>query len=382
MNSYNGKQTNGDFVLKELPSRSPGLDRSISLRREVASRAMQVFGGWGYREIQVPILDYFDSLKQGLDARQIARSLRFVDRTGNLMVLQPDLTPAVAKVYAYQLQGAALPLRLSYAGQVIRTERSLTDEQLESNQVGIELIGARGLVADVEILLVALELLERLGLQNYQVNVADHRTADLLLAATGAPARIRHEVGLAIMARDSDAVREILNGLGAREVYVEALATLAQLRDGMVQLDVIAELMSTHLNVLERLDYLRVVERTLADLGYAENIRLDLGELGGQRYYTGLGFNVVAEGVGRELGRGGRYDELIGHFGQPTPAVGFSFSLDTIVEHLHAQPGRHPERLSDQAIYVDPSDPIKGFHIALERRRKDKPTRVVRKPHE
>jgi ATP phosphoribosyltransferase regulatory subunit len=344
---------------------------------------MQVFAGWGYREIQVPILDYFDSLKQGLDARQIARSFRFVDRTGNLMVLQPDLTPAIAKVYAYQLQGTPLPLRLSYASQVIRTERSLTGEQLESNQLGIELIGARGLVADVEVLLIALELLEKLGLKNYQLNVADHRTAQLLLSATGAPARIRDEVGRAIVARDADAVREILNGLGAREVFVEALAMLAELRDGMVQLGVIRELMATHVNVLERLDYLKAVERTIADLGYAEHVRLDLGELGGASYYTGLGFNVVAEGVGRELGRGGRYDDLIGRFGTETPAVGFSFSLETIVEYLHgAQTDRVQRRPGDNAIYVDPGDPIRGFNTALERRRKDKPTCVVRRPHE
>lgn len=362
---------------------TPALDRSVSLRRQVTARAMHVFAGWGYREIQVPILDYFDSLKEGLDERQIARSFRFVDRTGNLMVLQPDLTPAIAKVYAYQLQGTPLPLRLSYANNVVRIERSLTGEQLESNQLGIELIGARGLVADVEVLLIALEVLEQLGLEHYQLNVADHRTAKLLLSATGAPGRIRDEVRRAIIARDPDAVREILTGLGAREMYVEAVAVLAELRDGLEQLEAIRELMATHVKVRERLDYLKSVERTIDDLGYAEHVRLDLGELGGADYYTGLGFNVVAEGVGRELGRGGRYDDLVGRFGAETPAVGFSFSLETIVEHLHgahAGPGRHTSR--EEAIYVDPTDPIKGLHTALERRRRDKPTRVVSRPQE
>jgi ATP phosphoribosyltransferase regulatory subunit len=344
---------------------------------------MHVFAGWGYREIQVPLLDYFDSLKEGLDERQIARSFRFVDRTGNLMVLQPDLTPAIAKVYAYQLQGTALPLRLSYANNVVRIERSLTGEQLESNQLGIELIGARGLVADVEVLLIALEVLEELGLTHYQINVADHRTAKLLLSATGAPSRIREEVSRAIIARDPDAVREILTGLGAREMYVEAVAVLAELRNGDEQLDAIRELMSTHVKVLERLDYLKALERTIDDLGYSEHVRLDLGELGGASYYTGMGFNVVAEGVGRELGRGGRYDDLIGRFGKTTPAVGFSFSMETIVEFLHASSPSGARGLNgDEAIYVDPVDPIKGLHVALERRRKGKPTRVVSRPTE
>ncbi|WP_281285754.1 ATP phosphoribosyltransferase regulatory subunit [Persicimonas caeni] len=360
---------------------TPALDRSVSLRRQVTSQAMHVFAGWGYREIQVPILDYFDSLKEGLDERQIARSFRFVDRTGNLMVLQPDITPAVAKVYAYQLQGTPLPLRLSYANNVVRIERSLTGEQLESNQLGIELIGARGLVADVEVLLIALEVLEELGLEHYQINVADHRTAKLLLNATGAPGRIREEVRRAIIARDPDAVREILTGLGAREMYVEAVAVLAELVDGTEQLEAIRSLMSTHVKVLERLDYLKALERSIEDLGYGEHVRLDLGELGGASYYTGLGFNVVAEGVGRELGRGGRYDDLVGRFGADTPAVGFSFSLETIVEFLHSSSPSSGRRFDGgDAIYVDPSDPIKGLHVALERRRRDKPTRIVSRP--
>ncbi len=344
---------------------------------------MHVFAGWGYREIQVPILDYFDSLKEGLDERQIARSFRFVDRTGNLMVLQPDLTPAIAKVYAYQLQGTPLPLRLSYANKVVRIERSLTGEQLESNQLGIEFIGARGLVADVEVLLIALEGLEQMGLEQYQLNVADHRTAKLLLSATGAPGRIRDEVRRAIIARDPDAVREILMGLGARQVYIEAVAVLAELRDGREQIAALRELMATHVKVLERLDYLKSLERTIDDLGYSEHVRLDLGELGGADYYTGVGFNVVAEGVGRELGRGGRYDELVGHFGAETPAVGFSFSLETIVEYLHsAHPNQSSFSSRGDAIYVDPGAPLKGLRTALERRRKDKPTRVVSRPQE
>ncbi|MFP4597081.1 MAG: ATP phosphoribosyltransferase regulatory subunit, partial [Persicimonas sp.] len=288
-----------------------------------------------------------------------------------------------AKVYAYQLQGTALPLRLSYANNVVHIERSLTGDQLESSQLGIELIGARGLVADVEVLLVAREVLEELGLENYQINVADHRTAKLLLSATGAPSRIRDEVRRAIIARDPDAVREILTGLGAREVYVEALAVLSELRDGAEQLDTIRELLATHVKVLERLDYLRALERTIDELGYAANVRLDLGELGGASYYTGMGFNVVAEGVGREIGRGGRYDDLIGRFGQPSPAVGFSFSLETIVEFLHASRPHSLRRANGKdAIYVDPSDPVKGLHAALERRRKNRAARVVSRPQE
>jgi ATP phosphoribosyltransferase regulatory subunit len=360
---------------------TPAVDRSVSLRRHVTSRAMRVFGGWGYREIQIPILDYFDSLKEGLDQRQIARSFRFVDREGNLMVLQPDLTPAIAKVYAYQLQGTPLPLRLSYANKTVRVERSFAGEQLESNQLGVELIGARGLVADIEVLLVVVEVLEKLGLDDFQINVADHLTAQLLLNATGAPSRIRDEVRAAIVARDPDEVRLVLRGLGAREVYIDAMSVLAELREGLDQVERIRELLPTQVKISERLDYLKSIDRTISELGLDDHIRLDLGELGGGGYYSGLGFNVVSEGVGRELGRGGRYDELIGKFGSSTPAVGFSLSQETLVELLHSRiQASRGEPEAENTIYVDPTDPVKGLRAALERRRAGKQTEIVSRP--
>ncbi|MBA2662408.1 MAG: ATP phosphoribosyltransferase regulatory subunit [Bradymonadaceae bacterium] len=357
---------------------TPALDRSVSLRRQITTQAMQIFAGWGYREIQIPLLEHFDSLKSGLDEDQIARSFRFVDRAGNLMVLRPDVTPAVAKTYAYQLRSAPLPLRVSYSNKVVRIERAFVGAQLESYQVGLELIGAEGLVADVEVLLIVLELLERLGLKRFQINLADHKAASLLLSATGAPSRFRDDVEDAILARDPDEVRSILNGLGTRTPIVEAIAVMASLEGGLQKIDLIERLLPNEVALKKRLDYLRKLEQAMADLGYGEQVRVDLGEIDGPGYYTGIGFSVVAEGAGRRLARGGRYDELIGLFGQSTAAVGFSFSLEAVVELLHPQAGSSASRRQPgDAVSIDPKDPVAGLRIALERRRQNLPTRVV-----
>lgn len=357
---------------------APALDRSVSLRRQVTTQAMQVFSGWGYREIQVPLLERFDSIKSGLDEDQVSRSFRFVDRNGNLMVLRPDITPAIAKTFAYQLRGALLPLRVSYSNKVVRIERGFAGSQFESYQVGLELIGAEGLAADVEILLIVLELLDRLGLKRFQINLADHKAAAMLLSLTGAPTRFRNDVEKAVMARDSDEVRSILNGLGTRKPIVEAIAVLASLEGGVGKIGQIEALLPNEIALLERLRYLSSIERTMTELGYGSQVRVDLGEIDGPGYYTGVGFTVVAEGVGRSLARGGRYDELIGVFGQPTPAVGFSFSLEAMVEllHPHAEYQRERRRASD-VVRIDAEDPVSGFKAVLERRRQELPTRVV-----
>lgn len=357
---------------------TPALDRSISLRRQVTAQAMQVFAGWGYREIQVPLLEHFDSLKRGLDENQIARSFRFVDRSGNLMVLRPDVTPAVAKTYAYQLQGLPVPLRVSYANKVVRIERSFGGAQLESYQVGAEFIGTQGLVADTEILLVVLEVMERLGLKHFHINLADHMTARHLLNATGAPSRIREDVLDAILARDPDEVRAILGGLGTRRSFIEAIAVLASLEGGLQQLDAIERLLPNDVALVKRLNYLRDLENTMDQLGFGTRVRIDLGELEGPSYYTGIAFSLVSEGVGRRLARGGRYDELTGMFGAPAPAAGFSFSLEALVELLHPQTGQLSTRgRRSELIKVDKSDPVEGLRAALQRRQNNLPTRII-----
>ena len=362
---------------------TPALDRSVSLRRQVTAQAMQVFGGWGYREIQIPLLEHFDALKQGLDEDQIARSFRFVDRAGNLMVLRPDVTPAVAKTYAYQLRGLALPLRVSYANKVVRIERAFGAAQVESYQLGAELIGRRGVVADVEVLLVVLELLERLGLRRFHINLGDHRLAQLLLSATGAPRRIRLEVREAILARDPDEVRRILEDLGTRSQYVEAAAVLAELEGGLQQLDVIEQTLTDARDLKKRIEYLRDVERAIDGLGYGSRVRIDLGEIDGPEYYTGIGFSVVSEGASRWIARGGRYDDLIGQFGVETPAVGFSFSLETLVELLHPKMAKGARRRREhEMVPVQSTDPVLGFEEALERRRNNLSTRIVARDEE
>lgn len=362
---------------------TPALDRSVSLRRQVTAQAMQVFGGWGYREIQIPLLEHFDALKRGLDEDQIARSFRFVDRAGNLMVLRPDVTPAVAKSYAYQLRGLPLPLRVSYANKVVRIEQSFGSSEVESYQLGAELIGREGVVADVEILLVVLEVLERLGLRRFHINLGDHRLAQLLLNATGAPRRIREEVEQAILSRDPDEVRRILQNLGTRSQYIEATSVLAGLEGGLQQLDVIEETINGNDGISERIEYLRTVERTVDELGYGSRVRIDLGELDGPGYYTGIGFSVVSGGASRRIARGGRYDDLIGQYGVDQPAVGFSFSLETLVELLDPKMGRQSKKRRDhELVDVQNDDPAEGFQEALERRRNNMSTRIVARDQE
>ncbi len=356
---------------------NPPIDRAVGVRRHVMTTSMGAFGGWGYREIQVPLLHYFEALRPGLDDDQVERSFRFVDRGGNLMVLRPDVTPVVAQSFA-QMRSPRLPFRVSYTHKIVRVERSFTRDQLESYQIGIEHIGGDELVADAEVLCIALEVLESLGLPNFQVSIADHQIAAHLLKGCGAPRRIREEIRQALVARDADEVAAMLNRLGARAQYVEAILAMAQVQGGQQQLDKIRESFPGDHHLRARLEYIERLTSLLGDLGWGEHVNVEMAELTGPSYYTGIGFSLVSEGAMRELGRGGRYDDLVGLYGRSVPAVGFSMSLETIVQALHPQMGQVSEAEDDdEAVRVQPDDPLEGFQRALERRRRGAVTRVT-----
>jgi ATP phosphoribosyltransferase regulatory subunit len=364
--------------LFESPQIAPARDRSVGLRRQITFQAMRVFSGWGYREVEIPLIDYFDSLKRGLDPDQVERSFRFVDRSGNVMMLRTDVTPAIAKVVAYQLRGSRAPLRVSYAHKVVRIERSLDRSSLESYQIGVELFGVDDLTADIEVVCIALEVMERLGLRNFQFNVTDHAIADHLLAATGAPGRIRDEVREAVEARDQDEVRRILADLGIRQRYIDAVSALANLEGGLYQLGQIEKALPDDKVLRARIERLRTFFETLSELGYERHIRLDLAELGGAAYYTGIAFNIVSEGAGRSIGRGGRYDKLVGLFGPHTSAVGFAMSSDVLVELLHPLISETSPHIDvGETVAVDVNNLVDGFEAVLERRAQNKPARVV-----
>lgn len=365
--------------MAESPYIAPALDASLGVRRQVTFQAMRVFSGWGYREVQVPLVDYYDSLKRGLDPDAAERSFRFVDRHGNVMILRTDVTPSVAKLAAYQIESAAarLPMRVSYANKTVQIDRGHERSANETYQLGVELIGVGSLSGDIEVFLVALECLERLGLEDYQFNVTDHGIARHLINATGAPQRIREEVREAITARDPAGVRSILTDLGTRKRFVEAVAALADFEGGLHQLMHLQDLLSDDKVLLQHLEKMRSLFATLSALGYRNRIRIDMAELGGARYYTGIAFNIVSEVAGRSLGRGGRYDELLGAFGPKQPGAGFSLTTEAIVDALQPSDLDMPQTrpLSDAVVVGDSL--VSAFQEAINRRLENRPTRIV-----
>jgi len=361
-------------------SLNTSLSQEVGLRRKVAQTALEIFAGWSYQEIDVPLLDHFDQLREVIDPNDANRTFRLIDREGNLLVLRSDVTPAIARIYAHQLQGVPVPLRVCYANKIVRLQRSFTREQFENYQIGVEMIGASGLAAELEVILVCLEVLSALGVRDFQVNVGHVGIYRRLLALSAVPTDPRRELTRAIANRDPAEVRAVAHRLGLRDNLTASFLALTRMAGGERQLAELERLHPHDAELQRACQHLREGAAVLEALGAADRFQIDLGLIDGPVYYTGLDFRVFAEGVGRALGGGGRYDDLIGSFGAPTPAVGFALKLDALMNVLYPHASAELSELdvpAGAAVRIDPNALAPSFQAALDRRRSGAVTRLV-----
>src|SRR5205814_4796509 len=120
---------------------------------------------------------------------------------------------------------------------------------------------------------------------------------------------------------------------------------------------------------VEALNHLEEIYTIFERLDLAQHLTIDLGEIRGFDYYTGILFRAYVRGMGFEVASGGRYDGLPGQFGEDLPAVGFSFSLDRLQQIV--APNLKSIGAESPAVKVD-----NGFEKALELRRSGKAVKL------
>jgi len=298
------------------------------LRREIERVAADVFRGWSYEEIVLPLFDFDDVFTRGGGVSSTDGVYRFIGRDGEVMALRADFTALVAKVVVSRLSKRELPLRLFYSGEVLRYQPPRAGRREELFQIGLEHLGAGGVAADVETILVAREALSKLGIDDAVFTLGHVGFALELLAGVEEPER---SLALEALRRhDRDGLRRIV---GTASLDLTALSggveVIEQARDATGSREALARL--------------EAVVSELSALGLERQIRLDLSEVRDFDYYTGLVFEIHAQGAGLELGGGGRYDSLLGRFGRELPAVGFYLSLDRVSELLAKRGVSSPE---------------------------------------
>ena len=307
-----------------------------ALRRKVQSALTGVFRHCGYSEIATPAVEYYDVFSRAGSAVPQEGMLKMIDRSGRILVLRPDCTLPIARVTATRLRHELLPCRLYYNETIFRAAAANAGHPGEIDQCGVELIGASGLRADVEILAVAMQGLRSCGLRQFRVELG-HAAFFKALAGEldAAPERVE-EIRSLIEQKSFAALSDLLDESFAGKPSYRALRRLSRLFGDVSVLDEARGLTENPV-ALAALDELEVVYHTLCAAGWGEYLCFDLGLVHQIDYYTGLVFCGYVEGSGHAVVTGGRYDNLMEHFGRPAPATGFAVDVDGVAGALQEE---------------------------------------------
>lgn len=325
------------------------LPEEAAERAALAAAVLGTFARYGYRRVITPAFEYAEVLERGLATVGRRDLLRFVEpESGEVALLRPDITPQIARIVATRLGDRPGPWRLAYQGTVLRRTRGRARRRRQLAQAGIECIGLPGRGADVEVIALAARACMATGLRGLRIELGHVRFAREALASVPEPAR-----GPAMAALAAKDVHLLEACLDEARVPKRARGALLALPELYGEVDVLRAARRRFRAGPARahLDELSAVVEGLEAEGLDATLGVDLGELRGQAYYTGVSFSLLAEGPGEAVGGGGRYDDLVGRYGPTLPATGFALDLDHLrwaqrAAGVAADQGPRPLRLA------------------------------------
>jgi ATP phosphoribosyltransferase regulatory subunit len=356
---------NGTHRLAQVP---PGVQCFVGgearHRRRIEEAVVSVFEGWDYEEIIPPLFDYADVFAGEALA---SKTYSFVARDGSLLALRPDFTSLIAKIAAGRLRDREAPLRLYYSGEVVRWEPVAAGRKSELHQMGLEHLGGDARAADAEVVAIAAECLSRLGVTGFVLALGHVGVFTALVEAAGLGPEPTAALRERVEAKDPAGVGRVLEGAAVPGAVAAGLDRLTRLAGGRETLGALAEAVSFCPPAARALAELGAVVDALVAAGLGAHLAIDLAEVRGLDYYTGLVFRAFAPDLGFEMGGGGRYDTLVARFGRPLPAVGFMLGLDRVALLLERQ-GRLATAAPAAAEAVAAGDLGAGVREAVARR--------------
>jgi ATP phosphoribosyltransferase regulatory subunit len=345
-------------------------------KRYVETRLFEVFRRWGYREVVTPTFEFSEVLSVGTDVGVQESMFKFVDReTGRMLALRADITPQIARVVATRLRDEPKPVRLAYITNVFRYDEPRVSHYREFYQAGVELIGLEKPEAEVEIIAMAIEGLRALGLDRFQIDLGHPDFFRGLLEEVTPDGGKRREIREALARKDSSTLARLVAELAPPPDVAEALLALPTLFGREIVLERAAKYARTD-RARRALANLTEVYRLLKIYGLADSVLLDLGEVRGFDYYSGLYFEAYIAGFGASIAGGGRYDDMLARFGYDCPAVGFAFDVARALAIMETQ--RVTVELPGPDFFIIDFTREKTAALSLARRLRDLGASVAR----
>ncbi len=295
-----------------------------NLRRSI----LQLFTCWGYELVIPPMIDFIDSLLTGSGHDLDLQTFKLTDQiSGRTLGFRADMTPQVARMDAHHLKHE-WPTRLCYVGTVLHTRGDPLEKTRSPMQIGAELYGHAGIESDIEVIRLMLEMLAQSGLLDVHLDLGHVGIFRALSMQAGLDQISESTLFDVLQRKARPELEELMSNLAINEDVKAMLLKLPELNGGK---EIIKKahsvLAKADEQVKQALANLEAVAEQLTSRFPALPISFDLAELRGYHYHTGVVFAAFVPTIGREIARGGRYDNIGAVFGRARPATGFSADL-------------------------------------------------------
>lgn len=327
----------------------PDAERIEELRREL----LFLYRSWGYELVMPPFIEFIESLLTGVGHDLDLQTFKLTDQlSGRMLGIRADMTPQVARIACRRID-RAVPVRLCYSGTVLHTRHDGLGGNRSPLQIGVELFGHSGFESDLEVLSLMLETLGASGLEGVCLDLGHVGIFRSVATRAGLDEEQEAAVFEILQRKAVVDLDELLSTWQLPADVVEMLNSLSTLHGGAEVLDRAEHVLGAlGENVQRALERLHQVSKAVQVRYPASEIHLDLAELRGYHYHTGLVFGAYVSGHGQAIAQGGRYDSIGNVFGRSFPATGFTTDLKKVLSLV----GEHDACASPCGIYAPRSN--------------------------
>ena len=295
--------------------------------RTVSSILGKVFSHRGFHEVLTPCIEFYEVFTEELSGIPMENMYKMSDSKGRLMVMRPDSTLPIARMVSTRLKNMQQPIRLYYNQRVYRNNLGLTGRSNEVMETGVELIGAKGKRADLEVITTAIEALSKC-VPDFRIEIGHAEFFKSLAKKLPVNDEEREEIRFYIESKNYSALNTVLDKLEQTQ-YVNIIRKLPALFGGIDVLDEAYSLCDDK-EALATLEYVREIYNDLSLYNLGDRLIIDLGLVQRNDYYSNIVFSGYVMGSGEPVLIGGRYDNLLGNFDAPSAAIGFGINVDDL----------------------------------------------------
>ncbi len=307
--------------------------KELKIKKEIEKRLELLFNSYGYNMVETPMFEYLDvyTSSNGIQSPSL---YNLINRQGELLALRNDMTLSIARIVSTKDTSNIYPKKYSYIADTFRYPRLYQGKSHVFTQAGIEIVGVDNVKADIECIKLAYEALDKINLKKFTVHIGSGTFIETLLKDFSLDDDKINTILSIIQSKDLVLLKNKLKEYNLDEVNISLIERIMRNAGKLNFIQSIIDDLGPKKESTKILEGLKSFYDELVKVGLQNRVVFDFSIYLYANYYTGLCFEVFADGIGQALISGGRCDNVLHTFGKDLAMIGFGFNVDAVIDYV------------------------------------------------